>query len=117
MQVDFDKNTLNNRLEELGVTLYQIAKRYSEILGEDSPATRYHSAISKAFENSENSKLKTVETIVQALGGKIVIEWDDNFPTEALQQWRENQKSEKRLQDLEKDMKIIKELLRRLTSM
>ena len=72
------KELLELRLEDLGWTLYKLAKKYAEITGEEnSPATRYHSAIGKFFEEPERSKLKTVENVIKALGGEIIIIWDN----------------------------------------
>jgi hypothetical protein len=56
-----------------------LAKQYSENKAKDgdaSPATRYHSAISKAMENPAKSKLETVEGIVEALNGELKIVWE-----------------------------------------
>lgn len=73
------KEYLEQRLEQLGWTLYRLAKQYSENKAEDgdaSPVTRYHSAISKAMENPAKSKLETVEGIVDALNGELRIVWE-----------------------------------------
>jgi hypothetical protein len=75
------KEYLEQRLEQLGWTLYKLAKQYSENKAKDgdaSPATRYHSAISKAMENPAKSKLETVEGIVEALNGELKIVWEPN---------------------------------------
>lgn len=73
------KEDLEQRLEDLGWTLYKLAKQFSEMRavdGEVSPATRYHSAIGKAMENPAKSKLETIEGIVQALNGELTIVWE-----------------------------------------
>lgn len=73
------KEYLEQRLEQLGWTLYKLAKQYSENKAKDgdaSPATRYHSAIGKAMENPAKSKLETVEGIVEALNGELRIVWE-----------------------------------------
>lgn len=74
-----NKQNFEQRLEELGITLYKLAKQYSEmraVEGDVSPATRYHSAISKAIENPAKSKLETVEAIVRVLNGELKIIWE-----------------------------------------
>ncbi|MFQ4143084.1 hypothetical protein [Chlorogloeopsis sp. ULAP02] len=72
------KELLETRLENLGWTLYKLAKEYIKVLGEEnSPASRYHSAIGKLFEMPEKSKIKTVENVIKALDGKIIIVWDN----------------------------------------
>lgn len=73
------KKDLEQRLEQLGWTLYRLAKQYSENKaknGDASPATRYHSAIGKAMDNPARSKLETIEGIVEALGGELRITWE-----------------------------------------
>jgi len=73
------KEHLEQRLEQLGWTLYRLAKQYSENKAKDgtaSPATRYHSAIGKAMENPARSKLETIEGIIEALDGELRIVWE-----------------------------------------
>lgn len=70
---------LHKRLEQLGWTLYKLAKQFSEIRSIDgivSPAVRYHTAVGRAIENPSKSKLETIEGIVKALGGELKIEWN-----------------------------------------
>lgn len=72
------KEELDNRLAELGWTLYRLAKEFAalrSVNGEVSPATRYHSAIGKAFERLGSSKLATVADIVTVMGGEISVNW------------------------------------------
>lgn len=73
------KEDLEQRLKDLGWTLYKLAKQFSEMRavdGDVSPATRYHTAIGKAMENPAKSRLETIEGIVQALNGELTIVWD-----------------------------------------
>ena len=97
------KEYLEQRLEQLGWTLYRLAKQYSQNKAKDgdaSPATRYHSAIGKAMENPARSKLETIEGIVEALGGELRITWEsetaitlqlDNEQIAALQEKAKNE--------------------------
>ena len=97
------KKDLEQRLEQLGWTLYRLAKQYSENKAKDgdaSPATRYHSAIGKAMENPARSKLETIEGILEALGGELKIIWEqektitlqlDNEQIAALQEKAEKE--------------------------
>lgn len=78
------KHLLEKRLETLGWTLYKVAKKYAEILKQDSPAVRYHTAISKCFEIPQKSKLQTVENIIKSLGGKLYVVWDDDIEVKQL---------------------------------
>lgn len=73
---------IEKRLEGLGWTLYKLAKSFALLKangGEVSPVTRYHNAIGKAMENPAKSRLETIEGIIEALGGKIEVVWDDEL--------------------------------------
>ncbi|MFB8789324.1 MAG: reverse transcriptase domain-containing protein [Potamolinea sp.] len=73
------KEDLEQRLKDLGWTLYKLAKQFSILRAADgdvSPATRYQTAIGKAMENPRSSKLETIEGIIQALNGKLTIVWE-----------------------------------------
>ncbi|MDB9447400.1 RNA-directed DNA polymerase [Anabaena sp. CS-542/02] len=90
------------RLKELDWTLYKLAKEFAEHRAADgdvSPASRYHSSISKAIENPGKSKLETIEDIVQVLNGELTILWEpgrvvtirlEDETIEALKQRAEN---------------------------
>lgn len=73
------KEDLEQRLKDLGWTLYKLAKQFSILRAADgdvSPATRYQTAIGKAMENPAKSKLETIEGIIQALNGELTIFWE-----------------------------------------
>jgi len=97
------KEDFEQRLEELNWTLYRLAKEFAEyraVEGDVSPASRYHSSISKAIENPSKSRLETIEDIVQVLNGKLTILWEpgkvvtirlEDEIIEALKQRSENE--------------------------
>ena len=73
------KKDLEERLQELGWTLYRLAKEFAQMRtegGEVPPVTRYHGSIGKAIENPGKSKLETIEDIVKALDGELTIVWE-----------------------------------------
>jgi Reverse transcriptase (RNA-dependent DNA polymerase) len=70
---------LEERLQELGWTLYRLAKEFAQMRTEGGvvhPVTRYHGSIGKAIENPGKSKLETIEDIVKALDGELTIVWE-----------------------------------------
>lgn len=96
------KKDFEQRLKELDWTLYRLAKEFAEYRaagGDISPASRYHSSISKAIESPGKSKLETIEDIVQVLNGELTILWEagkvvtirlEDETIEALKQRAEN---------------------------
>ncbi|MDB9374077.1 RNA-directed DNA polymerase [Nodularia sphaerocarpa] len=73
------KEDFEQRLKKLDWTLYKLAKEFAEyraIGGDVSPASRYHSSISKAIENPGKSRLETIEDVVQVLNGELTILWE-----------------------------------------
>ncbi|MCC5624178.1 RNA-directed DNA polymerase [Nostoc sp. CHAB 5715] len=96
------KDDLEHRLKELDWTLYRLAKEFAEYRatgGVVSPASRYHSSISKAIESPGKSRLETIEDIVQVLNGELTILWEagkvvtirlEDETIEALKQRAEN---------------------------
>ncbi|MGA9380684.1 MAG: reverse transcriptase domain-containing protein [Phormidium sp.] len=73
------KEDFEQRLKDLGCSRYTLAKIFSEYRaagGDVSPASRYHSSISKAIENPGKSRLETIEDIVQVLNGELTILWE-----------------------------------------
>lgn len=97
------KDDFEQRLKDLDWTLYKLAKEFAEyraIGGDVSPASRYHSSISKAIENPGKSRLETIQDIVQVLNGELTILWDakkvvtirlEDETLEALKQRAENE--------------------------
>ncbi|MEH2319278.1 RNA-directed DNA polymerase [Nostoc sp.] len=96
------KEDFNQRLKQLDWTLYRLAKEFAEyraVGGDISPASRYHSSISKAIESPGKSRLETIEDIIQVLNGELTILWEagkvvtirlEDETIEALKQRAEN---------------------------
>ena len=66
-------NILSERLEQLGLTKYEIAKRLAAKEGKKPGqiATR----VSQTIENPEKRQFSNVADVVRELGGEIVIRW------------------------------------------
>ncbi|MBD2629670.1 hypothetical protein [Trichormus variabilis] len=109
-QVDLNTEALSKRLEDIGTTLYQISKRIAEIKGSGTSVT-YHTTTSKAIEEPLKSKLSTILEIIEALGGRAYIEWDD---VESLD--KEEYFIDQRIDKLEKSMEEMKTLLLQLVN-
>lgn len=75
-----DKEILKRRMEELGLKPWQLTKIFSRIraekAGEIDDPRRYSNTLSKAMESPEKSSLQTIEALVEALDGKLLIVWN-----------------------------------------
>ncbi len=109
-QVELNTEALSKRLADIGTTLYQISKRIAEIKGSGKPAT-YHTSTGKAIEDPMKSKLSTILEIIEAMGGRAYIEWDD---VESLN--KEEYFVDQRIDKLEKSMEEMKSLLQQLVN-
>ncbi|GAC1467206.1 MAG: hypothetical protein NVS2B14_08910 [Chamaesiphon sp.] len=74
-----DMSGIRERMEELGIDLATLTRRYCEIRqakGESSatPVNR-RNMISKAISDDGNPKLETFLDILEALDGEILIKW------------------------------------------
>ena len=75
------KEILEERLKELDWSAYKVAQEVTRLKaeeeGEDKKVTSYVSSVRQALANPERSSLKTIETIIKALDGEIVIRWKE----------------------------------------
>lgn len=71
------KRLIEERLERKGINIYRLAKKMMEKRQLEGYASRLHSTVGKAIDTPEKSRLETIIDIVEALGGKITIEWED----------------------------------------
>ncbi len=73
------KDILEERLKELDWTAYKLAQEFARIReeeeGEEKKVTSFVSSVRQALARPEKSSLKTIETIIKALDGEIVIRW------------------------------------------
>ncbi|MEO0686313.1 MAG: RAMP superfamily CRISPR-associated protein, partial [Cyanobacteria bacterium J06649_11] len=75
-----DKKILQERLKKLNWTPYRLAKEVCALKAEGGkipPVTQYQSAVSRAVSEPKKSKLETIEELIKALGGTLIIKWND----------------------------------------
>lgn len=76
---DMQKEILQQRLDQMGLNKFQLAKKIAKIrkaiTGKDVNPRSLSSAIRQALEQPGRSRLETIEQIVEALDGEIVIRW------------------------------------------
>lgn len=70
------KEVLNERLDELGITKYELSKRITEKRG-GGKVTDVSSLVSKTLDVPDNRRFCNVSEVVEALDGEIVIRWHD----------------------------------------
>ena len=75
-----DKKILKDRFDELGWTEYRLAKEVSHIRSDDfgeqkkTPSSLVTS-VAKVIEDPNTSQFKNVEAAIKAMGGELVIRW------------------------------------------
>lgn len=75
------KEILEERLKELGWTAYKLAQEVSKLRSQEEKqekkVTSFVSSVRQALEKPDNSSLKTIETLIKALDGEIIIRWKE----------------------------------------
>jgi hypothetical protein len=69
------KDILEERLEELGISKYEVAKRIAE--KEGKKPTAVSTRVLSTFEDPESRKYANLLEVIEVLGGRVVVE----FPT------------------------------------
>lgn len=73
------KEILENRLNELGWSAYKLAQMVTLLRSqeekEEKKVSNFVSLVRNALSKPDNSSLKTIETLVKALDGEIIIRW------------------------------------------
>ncbi len=73
------KEILVNRLNELGWSAYKLAQMVTLLRSqeekEEKKVSNFVSLVRNALNKPDNSSLKTIETLVKALDGEIIIRW------------------------------------------
>lgn len=70
-------DALKQRLEEKGMSQYQLAKEVAKLDGTGRPPSSYTGRFAKVFDDPKGRTYKNIEEIIQALGGRLLIEWTD----------------------------------------
>lgn len=78
-QLLMKKEILEDRLQELGWTPYKLAQLVSQLRsveeGKEKKVTSFVSSVRQALNNPDSSSLKTIETLIKALDGELIIRW------------------------------------------
>lgn len=73
------KEILEDRLQELGWSPYKLAQLVSQLRsveeGKEKRVTSFVSSVRQALNNPDSSSLKTIETLIKALDGELIIRW------------------------------------------
>lgn len=69
------KDILEERLKELGISKYEVAKRIAE--KEGKKPTAVSTRVLSTFEDPESRKYANLLEVIEVLGGRVVVE----FPT------------------------------------
>ena len=68
------KEILEERIKDLGITPYEVAKRVAEGRGKKK-ATDVSATVNNVLESPERRRYDTLVEVVKALGGDIVVRW------------------------------------------
>ena len=68
------KDILQERLDDLGITKYEVSKRVAKSRGA-ARVTDVSSIVAKTLESPEGRRYSNVAEVVKALGGDIIIRW------------------------------------------
>ena len=75
------KEILDERLKELNLNAYKLAQKFtavrSEEEGEEKKVSSFVTSVRQALARPERSSLRTIETIIKALDGELVIRWKE----------------------------------------
>jgi len=78
-QSSMKREILEDRLKELGWSAYRLAQLVTQIRtkeeGEEKKVTSFVSSVRQALHNPDSSSLKTIETLIKALDGELIIRW------------------------------------------
>lgn len=74
-----DQNIFKNRLEELGISVYELSKRVADIRNSEGEDVQHRSLINglrRAVENPKTAKVETFLLIMKALDGELSTKWE-----------------------------------------
>ena len=74
-QLLMDSRVLQKRLDELGWTSYRLATELDKLRGEKKGGANYASTVKKGLNNPDACMAKTLEDLVKAMGGELIIRW------------------------------------------
>lgn len=68
------KEVLEDRIKDLGITPYEVAKRVAQSRGKDK-VTDVSGTVNNVLDSPERRRYDNLVEVVKALGGDIVIRW------------------------------------------
>jgi hypothetical protein len=68
---------LEARLKQLGINKYELAKRIAIARGDESKQRAIAYQASRVVEDPDSRRFASVREVVEALGGSIVIQWEN----------------------------------------
>ena len=68
------KEILEKRIQDLGITPYEVAKRVAESRGKEK-ATDVSATVNNVLKSPERRRYDTLAEVIKALGGDIIIRW------------------------------------------
>ncbi|BAZ47158.1 hypothetical protein NIES4102_42040 (plasmid) [Chondrocystis sp. NIES-4102] len=69
------QDVLQKRLDSLEWTSYRLAQEVDRLRGSNKGAGNYTSTVNKVLANPNKCQIRTLEEVVQAMGGEIFIRW------------------------------------------
>lgn len=76
-------DALKKRLEKLDTTVYEVAKKIAESRNPPKKVTDLNSTVAKVFDDPEGRRWSSVQEVIEAMGGEIVVRWH-NIDEESL---------------------------------
>lgn len=74
--MEIDADTLRQRLKELNISMFEIARRIAIKRNEGKTTEDYASMVRKVFKNPETAKYSTLQEIIEVMGGSIEVNWN-----------------------------------------
>ncbi|MEM6424223.1 MAG: hypothetical protein AAF728_03545 [Cyanobacteria bacterium P01_D01_bin.128] len=74
------KEILQERLDELDITQYELTRRVVELRkqeGRDTTISKLSSAVAKALKEPDGRRYSAIAELIEAMDGEIVIRWKD----------------------------------------
>lgn len=74
------KEVLDDRLDDLGITTYELTRRVLELrgqTGEPTEISKLRSAVAKALKEPDGRRYAAIVELVEAMGGEVIIRWKD----------------------------------------
>lgn len=83
MPITMLSDVLKKRLGKLDTTIYEISKKVAESRNPPKKVTDLNATVAKVFDNPEGRRWSSVQEVIEAMGGEIVIRWH-NIDEESL---------------------------------